>query len=273
MTTPDPRPTLAAPTTPARVRSTFVRDTLTVFRRALRISLRNPVWSVMGLLQPVLYLSLFGPLLEPLAPALGATNAYQLFVPGLLVQLGMFGALFVGFGLIGEWRDGVIEAERVTPAPRSALVLGRVLRDVLVICVQGVVLVSVAYLFGLRAPVAGVIIGIVGAALLGAAFASISYAVALTLKSEDALAPLLNGFALPLLLLSGILLPITAASAPAWLNRLSDVNPLKHIVNGIRAQFAGDLTSSTALWGYALTAALVAFGLWMGTRTFRREDG
>ncbi len=58
------------------------------------------MWSVMGLLQPVLYLSLFGPLLEPLAPSLGASNAYQLFVPGLLVQLGMFGALFVGFGLI-----------------------------------------------------------------------------------------------------------------------------------------------------------------------------
>ena len=39
-------------------RSTFVRDALTVFRRAMRISLRNPVWAVMGLLQPVLYLSI-----------------------------------------------------------------------------------------------------------------------------------------------------------------------------------------------------------------------
>lgn len=263
--------TAAAPAT--RVRSTFVRDTLVVFRRALRIALRNPVWSIMGLVQPVLYLSLFGPLLERLAPTFGAANAYQLFVPGLLVQLGMFGALFVGFGLIGEWRDGVIEAERVTPAPRSALVLGRVLRDVLVIAVQGTVLVAVAYLFGLRAPLGGIVLGVVSAALLGAAFAAISYAVALTLKSEDALAPLLNGIALPLLLLSGILLPITASSAPKWLNRLSDVNPLKHIVNGIRAEFAGDVGGTTALWGYLLTAALVGLGLWFGTRTFRREDG
>ena len=156
----------------------------------------------------------------------------------------MFGALFVGFGLIGEWRDGVIEAERVSPAPRSALVLGRVLRDVIVVAVQGVVLVSVAFLFGLEAPFWGIVLGIVTAALLAAAFASASYAVALTLKSEDALAPLMNGVALPLLLLSGILLPITAASAPAWLNTLSNLNPIKHVVSGIRAQFDGDIGSA-----------------------------
>ena len=244
----------------ARRRGTFLRDTSIVFRRAMRLSLRNPVWTVMGLAQPILYLTLFGPLLEPLKAQLGGGNAYQFFVPGLLVQLGMFGALFVGFGLISEWRDGVIEAERVTPAPRSALVLGRVLRDVVVIVVQGTLLVAVAFLFGLQAPLLGIVLGILSAAMLGAAFASASYAVALTVKSEDALAPLLNGFALPLLLLSGILLPITS---PLW---------LKHIVDGIRAEFLGDLGSATSLWGYGLTIALVVLGLWFGTRTFRREN-
>ena len=254
-------------------RSTFLRDTSTVFRRAMRISLRNPVWSVMGLLQPVLYLCLFGPLLEPIAGSLGAANAYQMFVPGLLVQLGMFGALFVGFGLIGEWRDGVIESERVSPAPRAALVLGRVTRDVIVVFVQGVVLCSVAFLFGLEAPFWGVVLGVVTGALLAAAFASASYAIALTLKSEDALAPLMNGIALPLLLLSGILLPITAATAPAWLNTLSNLNPVKHVVSGIRAQFDGDFGSTTAVWGVVTTLVLAALGMWFGARTFKREDG
>jgi len=245
--TADRAATAARPPAPAtRRRSTFVRDTLIVFRRALRLALRNPVWTILGLTQPILYLVLFGPLLEPLAKTLGARNAYQLFVPGLLVQLGMFGSMFVGFGLIGEWRDGVIEAERVTPAPRGALLLGRVLRDVLVLAVQGTVLSGVAYFFGLRAPLGGIVLGIVIVALLAMAFSSASYGTALALKSEDALAPLANGIALPALLLSGILLPMTLA--PLWLRRLSDLNPLKHIVDGVRALFRGETTSSTATW-------------------------
>src|SRR5450756_1911965 len=184
--------TTTASTTPGRVhertRSTFVHDTLVVFRRAMRLSLRNPVWAIMGLLQPVLYLSLFGPLLNPLAPALGATNAYQLFVPGLLVQLGLFGALFAGFGLISEWRDGVIEAERVTPASRTALLLGRVLRDMVLLFVQCIVLIALGFAFGLTGSIAGMFLGLILTVLLGGACSATSNAIALTTKSEDVLA-------------------------------------------------------------------------------------
>ena len=98
---------------------TLLRDTGTVFRRAMRMSLRNPAWLVIMMMQPILYIVLFGPLLEPLSGQLGAGNAYQIFVPGILVQLRIFGSLFVGFGLIAEYRAGVIESQRVTrPAGR-----------------------------------------------------------------------------------------------------------------------------------------------------------
>ena len=79
-------------------------------------------------------------------------------MPGILVQLGIFGALFVGFGLIAEYRAGVIESQRVTPASRTALLLGRVLRDVVVLLVQGTLLVLVSIPLGLRAPVLGVVL-------------------------------------------------------------------------------------------------------------------
>jgi ABC-2 type transport system permease protein len=247
-----------------------VREIRIVFARAMRLSLRNPTWVIIGLTQPILYLVLFGPLLEPLAGQLGTGNAYQLFVPGMLVQLGIFGALFVGFGLVAEYRAGVIETQRVTPARRSSLLLGRVLRDVVVLLVQATVLTLVALPLGLRAPVGGVLLGIAVVGLLGAAFSAVSYAVALTLKSEDALAPLLNAVAIPVLLLSGILLPMSLA--PGWLERVSDVNPLKHVVEGVRACFRGDFSSATAWWGLGLTVALVVVGMWFGTRTFRRES-
>ena len=252
---------------------TIARDTWIVFSRAMRLSLRQPVWVVFGLLQPILYLALFGPLLETIADtrAFGEdVDAWQIFVPGLLVQLGLFGASFVGFGLIAEWRAGVIERMRVTPASRASLLLGRVMRDVIVLLVQGTMLVLVALLFGLRAPWWAMVVGVATVALLGACFASLSYAIALTLKSEDSFAPLLNGVALPLLLLSGILLPMSLA--PRWLELLSDINPLKHVVDGVRAMFRGELTDPVALWGVGITVALVAVGLAIGTRVFRRES-
>src|SRR3954454_14331628 len=108
-----------------------VRDTLLIFRRQLRLTLRNPVWVVIGLIQPFLYLAFFGPLLKNVAGAPGFPegSAWQVFVPGLLVQLGLFGTALVGFGIIAEYRAGVIERMRVTPVSRLALLLGRVLRD------------------------------------------------------------------------------------------------------------------------------------------------
>ncbi len=263
--------TTSTATASSRPTSTLVRDTLTVFRRSMRLALRNPAWVVIGLSQPVLYVLLFGPLLKPLAGQLGTGNAYQLFVPGILVQLAMFGSLFVGFGLIAEYRAGVIESQRVTPAPRLALLLGRVLRDVVVLVVQGIILTLVAIPLGLRAPVLGVVLTLFIVTMLGFTFASISYGLALTLKSEDAFAPLLNAFVIPALLLSGILLPMTLA--PTWLQWVSAINPLKHVVDGVRAFFNGEYTSATALWGIAITIVLAALAAWFGARRFKKEAG
>src|SRR6266511_1343557 len=240
-----------------------LRDTWIVFGRQLRLSLRNPTWSILMLSQPLMYLFLFGPLLKPITAQIAAgkgVNAYQVFIPGLIVQLGMFGVMFVGFALIAEWRAGVIEANQVTPASRVALLANQVLRDVLVLLFQSLALIELSYPIDLQAPVGGVLLALVIVALLGATFASLSYAVALIPKSEDALAPLLTGLALPLLLLSGILLPMSLG--PKWLQRLSDVSPLKHIVDGVRALFRGEVASSASLWGLFWVVLLTILGLW-----------
>jgi ABC-2 type transport system permease protein len=246
----------------------FFREMFIVFRRQLRIALRNPAWVIIGLVQPLLYLALFGPLLEPLAGTFGADNAYALFVPGLLVQLGLFGALFAGFGLVAEWRAGVIEAERVTPASRTALLFGRVLLNAVQLLVQAVVLVLLGFAFGLRASVPGIVFGIVLTVLLGAACACASNAIGLLTKSEDVLAPVLNSISLPILLLSGILLPITR---PDWLKGLADVVPTKHVVDAIRTVFTGTF-DSTVWWGTFWAVLVFAAAGWWGTRVFRREN-
>ena len=143
---------------------TFFSDTMLIFRRQLRLSLRNPAWVIIGLIQPILYLAFFGPLLAKIAiggvGGVPPNNPYSFFVPGLLIQLGLFGAAFVGFTIIADWRAGVIERFRVTPVSRMALLAGRVLRDVLTLTVQAIVLVLAGPAFGLRAPLAGVLIGL-----------------------------------------------------------------------------------------------------------------
>jgi ABC-2 type transport system permease protein len=252
---------------------TFARDTWIIFTRSMRLSLRNPIWVVLGLVQPILYLALFGPLLKQVVsstPGLPPGDAWQIFVPGLLVQLGLFGAAFVGFGLIAEYRAGVIERQRVSPANRTALLFGRMLRDILVLLVQAVLLTLAAIPFGLRAPAGGVILGVIIVGALGAAFSALSYAAALRLKSEDALAPLFNGLAIPVLLLSGILLPMSLA--PRWLQVVSDANPLKHIVDATRDFFQGNIATSDGFWGLLSAALLVAVGVWYGTATFKKES-
>jgi ABC-2 type transport system permease protein len=249
---------------------TFFRESYIVFRRQMRMNLRNPAWVIIGMLQPVLYLFLFGPLLKPLADQFGATNAYTFFVPGLLVQLGIFGAFFAGFSLIAEWRDGVIEAERVTPASRTALLFGRLMRDVSQLFVQALILVGLGYVLGMRAPLRGIVLGIALTLLLGAACAAASNALALSTKSEDVMAPVINMVMMPVLLLSGILLPMTLG--PAWLLRASDFMPTRWVVDAVRGSFDGTFAATAMFWGIAWTLVLFTAAVWWGTSTFRKEN-
>lgn len=251
----------------------FLAETRLIFARSMRLSLRNKVWLIIGVMQPLLYLALFGPLLKRIAglPGFPRGSSWQVFTPGLLVQLGIFGALFVGFGLIAEMRDGVIERMRVTPASRMALLAGRVLRDAVVLLVQSALLLAAAYAFGLRAPLGGVILAVVLVGAVGAGFAAASYAVALLTGTEEAMASIANSLAVPLLLLSGILLPMTLA--PGWLRTISNVNPVKHIVDALRALFHGHVLNGTVGLGVLIGAALIAAGMAFGTRTFQRDSG
>ncbi len=248
----------------------YFSDTLVIFGRSMKLALQSPVWMVISLMQPVLYLTLFGPILQSVAQAPGFPpgDAWRIFVPGLLVQLGIFGAAFVGFGIIAEWRAGVIERMLVTPVHRTALLTGMVLRDVLVVTFQGAVLIGLSLLFGLRISPAAFGVGLLVIALLAAAFSCLSYAAALTVKSEDALAPMINSFALPVLLLSGILLPMSLA--PRWLQILSDFNPIKHVVNALRAVFRGEVFSTETALGVAIALVIVLLSARAGSSAIRK---
>jgi ABC-2 type transport system permease protein len=250
----------------------MLHDALVIFRYQMRLLLREPVWIVVVMIQPLLYLLLFSPLLDKISmtPGFPPGDAFQVFVPGLLVQLGIFGSLFVGFGIIAEIRFGTVERMRVSPASRFGLLLGRILRDALVLVIQATLLTVVAVVFGLRVPAIGAAITVAIVALLGIALSALSYAAGLWLKSEDALAPLLNMVSVPVLLLSGILLPMSLA--PRWLQRLSQLDPFSYVVDGARAAFRGDYFNVSLAAGLGAALGMAIVSLIVATRTFQRES-
>jgi ABC-2 type transport system permease protein len=256
----------------------FITDTLFVYRRQQRLVLREPAFLIVGVLQPILYLALFGPLLTKLPSGTlsggsgtgGTAEAYQFFVPGLLIQLALFGSTFVGFAIISDWRSGIIERYRVTPISRFALLTGRVLRDVVTLIVQSTVLILAGLAFGLRAPLGAVLLSYVYIALVAIGLASLSYAVALQLKSEDAFAPLINSVVVPLILLSGVMLPMTLG--PGWLQGIARISPFRYIIDAMREAYAGHYWDAITVEGLCVAVGTAAVLLWLGSRVFVSEN-
>jgi len=247
----------------------LLRDTSLIFQRQMQLLLRNPVWIFVGVFQPVMYLLLFAPLLKPALQVSSNAEAYEIFVPGLLVLLAIFGGLFQGFGLIAELRAGVIERSRVTPVSRLALLLGRSLRDVVSLIAQAVIITLLALIFDLRVFLGNLLLAYLMLALISLMTSALSYGVALVVKSEDALAPLMNTVAQPVLLLSGILLPLTYA--PGWLQGIANWNPFSWAVDGTRALFRGDLGAPAVWQGLLIMAVLAAAAVGWAAREFARS--
>jgi ABC-2 type transport system permease protein len=248
----------------------MLQETKLMFIRSIQHTLRNPIWVFLNLFQPLLYLFLFMPLLNGLggAPGLPAGKVVQTFIPGLLVMLALFGSAFVGFGLVDEIRTGVIERFLVTPASRTSILLGRILKDVVVLLIQCMLITLCAIPFGLSINLGGFLISLLLYAVIGIAMASMSYAFALIFKSEDTLASTLNTIALPISLLSGIMLPL--ALAPLWLRNLSKLNPFSYAVNASRALFAGNIMDGDVVVGFLIITLLAIITFWWAIKSLKK---
>lgn len=245
----------------------LLHDTALVFGRYARQTLRSRFQILFGILMPLLYLLFFGPLLTglPLGPA---GDSWQVLVPGLLLQLGLFGASFTGFAIIIDKSTGVVERMRVTPVSRLAMLLGRVLRDALLFMFQAVLLVLVAVLMGLRAPLPGVLIGFAFVGLLTVSLASLSYALAMKVGTPQEFGPVINSLTMPAMLLSGLMLPMTLG--PRWLDVLSHFTPFRYLVDAVRDAYVGSYATAHMLYGVLVALGFAALAVTVGTRVFRR---
>jgi ABC-2 type transport system permease protein len=247
-----------------------LRDSWLMFKSQFNVSRRNPIWLFIGMFQPICYLLLFAPLLKSLVgmPGFPRGGAYNIFTPGLMVMMAIFGVGFAGFGIIGRLRSGFIERMRVTPVSRLSMILGTLGVDTCLFLVQLILLVGVGLLLGFRPDPGGLALLALLLILAGTAMACFSYALALLFKDESGLAASINLVVLPLLLLSGTMLPLSFA--PETLRNIARANPFAYAVDAARALVAGNPGDSSVVKAFVILGILAILTTFWATRSMRQ---
>ena len=248
----------------------FFIDTAISFGREIGPTLRSWYYIIFGLVQPLLYLSLFVPLLGTV-PGPDGASPLQWFVPGMVVMLVLFTTVSCGWALTEELMSGSFERILATPMSRSAIMVGRALKELAPLLVQALILIVVAAPFGLVLHPLPMLLGLAMLMLFGIGVASLSYALAIASKHDGSLFYLVShSVALPMMLLGGVLLPMT--HAPLWLYVASRFNPLTYLVEAERALFSGEIASIAVLYGVLVAAAVAAIGLVVGVSQVHRAS-
>jgi ABC-2 type transport system permease protein len=245
-------------------------DTALLFKRQALQNLRNPIWLFVGFSTPLLYLVLFTPLLKHVSGIPGATtgSTLQIFLPGILSLLAYASGSSQGFNTIFELQSGVVERLRVTPASRFAILIGPILSGMAMMLAFDAVVVAVGVGFGYRIQWGGIALLAVMLCILATLMASFSVALALLTKDISSFAAVINGLNLPILLLAGVLLPISLG--PTWMRWLAHLNPLYYLVEAARALAVGGIGNSAVWQGFAVLVPLAVVVVAWATRVFRQ---
>lgn len=214
-------------------------DTYFLFVRALKKVLRNPILLFFSLLQPIIFLVLFTQLFSKFAAVPGlfppGITYLEYATPGILLQNGFSSALQSGTSIVDELNSGMLEKMLVTPVNRSAILLGRLLSDAFRVVVQSVIILVLAYLLGfdVATGAGGIISMLVIIAFFGLAWSGISLAIGLRTRSAETVFGIGGFLTFPLLFMSDALVPTTAM--PAWMQSISNLNPISFAVDAVRS--------------------------------------
>ncbi len=250
---------------------TLIRQTLYMTMRHLRELWRQPWFVAVTLVQPVIWLLLFGALFKKVVeiPGFHGHSYIAFLAPGVVVMSALFNSAWSGMALIEDLNRGVTARFLVTPVRREALIAGRLVKEAVVVVIQSLIIVVLALIVGATFPggVGGVVVLFAVSALLGAVFGGLSNGFALIMRQEEALIGAVQFIALPLTFLSTMFLQSNLM--PTWIRHVADFNPANWAVIAGRAA-----TSSHPDWGLVASragflAALLLVCLAFATRAFR----
>ena len=237
---------------------TTIQHTAYLAIRDLKALWRQPWWIAITLVQPVIWLLLYGALFRRVVdiPGFEGGSYIEFLAPGVVMMTAFFSAGWNGMAMIQELDRGVVDRFLVSPVRRSALIGGRLLQGAVTIVIQSVIIVALALAVGADfAGGAGGVVALVAiATVLGSGFAALSNGLALLARREETLIAAVNFLLLPLTFLSTAFMQ--SSLMPDWMRTIADYNPVDWAIEAGRAA-AMDGTD----WGLVAsrTGLLVAF--------------
>jgi ABC-2 type transport system permease protein len=241
---------------------TLLYDTQSLFSRALTKILRNPTLLFINLFTPLLFLLLFSQLLQKLTSLPGLSGSYLAYLtPGILVLNAITGSFQSGMSIVNDLNSGFLQKTLLTPASRAAILLGRLLTDLLVLIIQSTIIIVVAILLGLSIAtgIPGLLLIFATLAFFDLAWAGLLLAVGMKTRKAETVAAVGNLLAFPILFVSSALFPTSIM--PEWAQTVSNYNPVSYASDVTRGLIQGGLTWSTFASAYALVGlmAIVTF--------------
>jgi ABC-2 type transport system permease protein len=266
LTTTAPRTAVPATTGP------LLRHAGYLTARSTRALWRQPAFAVATLVQPIIWLLLFGALFQGVAdiPGFGAEHgSYLEFItPGVVVMTALFSSGWAGTVYIDDMNRGVMDRLLASPVRRGAMMIGTLAYQGLTTVLQTLVVVGIAFLVGARFPggVAGLAVTLLAAVLISVIVASLSNALALLLRSQEALIGISQFIVLPLQFLSSAIMD--TALAPEWVQTIARYNPVDWAVVASREALSA-ATDWAVVWSRLGLLVAVAAGMaWLATRAF-----
>jgi ABC-2 type transport system permease protein len=239
--------------------------------REIRAVLRQPAFVAITLVQPLIWLLLFGQLFQRIVeiPGFGSDSYLVFMTPGLVVMTALFSSVWTGMGLVDEMESGVMDRLLVSPTHRGAILTGKLAQTAVGILIQTAIVFLLALGLGARFPggLAGAAVTAVAALLFAAGVGSFSNIVALLLRERESIIGVSQFLVMPLSFLSSALM--ASGIAPGWIRTVARFNPVDWAVSAGR-----DALSADPDWGGVLGhlgyLAVVALALaYLATRAFR----
>jgi ABC-2 type transport system permease protein len=247
--------------------SAFVSPSAALAERELVRFFRQPSRVLGAFATPLLFWIVIGSGLGSSFRPQGEDPGYLRFLfPGIVLLILLFTSIFSAMSLIEDRKEGFLQSVLVSPAPRSSIVLGKIVGGAAIATIQGIVFLMLAPLAGFRVRAAAVPGLVFFLFAISFAMTALGFAMAWRIDSTQGYDSVMNLLLIPMWVLSGAAFPASGAAAPV--RALMRINPLTYGTEGLRGlldpatafAMASVTTSAAVISGFALLMFLAALG-------------